>query len=51
MNGVDSIYATENDGIIEIFYNGSLIEKKFEEIREIFLDIEGTGYSFFARHI
>lgn len=49
MNGSDSIYAIEQDGVIKLIYNGSIIDKKFDEVREIFLEENGTGYAYFWR--
>lgn len=49
MNGTDSIYTIERDGIIEIVHNGSILDRKFDEIREIWLDTDGTGYVYFGR--
>jgi hypothetical protein len=40
MNGSDSIYAVERDGAIELIYNGVLMDRKFDEIREIFIEKE-----------
>ncbi|MBX9809758.1 hypothetical protein K2X92_05200 [Candidatus Gracilibacteria bacterium] len=49
MNGMNSMYAIEQDGYIGLVYNGVLINRKFDEIREIFLDKDGDGYVYFGR--
>ncbi len=49
MNGTDSIYAAEQDGSIELVYDGAIIDRKFDEIREIFLDADSSGYVYFGR--
>ena len=35
MNGNDSIYTIEHDNTIEVVHNGTLLDRKFDEIREI----------------
>lgn len=49
MNGMNSMYAIEQDWYIWLVYNGVLINRKFDEIREIFLDKDGDGYVYFGR--
>lgn len=49
MNGTDYIYAIDNQWVIELIHNGSVIDRKFDEIREIFLDRDGGGYVYFGR--
>lgn len=49
MNGTDSIYAVEKDGAIELIYDWAVIDRKFDEIREIFLDADSGGYVYFGR--
>ncbi len=49
MNGTESIYAIERDGMIEIIHNGAIIDRKFDEIREVYLDSDGGGYAYFGR--
>ncbi len=49
MNGNSSIYAVEQNGYIELVYNGKIIDRKFDEIREIFLDRESDEYTYFGR--
>lgn len=49
MNGTESIYAAEHDNTIELIHNGSILDRKFDEIREIFLDRDGGGYVYFGR--
>ena len=49
MNGMNSMYAIEQDWYIWLVYNGVIINRKFDEIREIFLDRDGDGYVYFGR--
>lgn len=49
MNGMNSMYAIEQDWYIWLVYNGVIINRKFDEIREIFLDKDGDGYVYFGR--
>jgi len=49
MNGTDSIYAVHQDGIVELISNGSILNRKFDEIREVFLDRDGGDYVYFGR--
>ncbi|MBX9809331.1 hypothetical protein K2X92_03015 [Candidatus Gracilibacteria bacterium] len=49
MNGNNSIYKINQDGSIRIVYNGIVLDRKFDEIREIFLDQESNGFVYFGR--
>lgn len=49
MNGTESIYTSEHDNAIELVQNGTILDRKFDEIREIFLDRDGGGYTYFGR--
>jgi hypothetical protein len=49
MNGTESIYAVGRDGIVELIHNGAILDRKFDEIREIYLDTDGGGYTYFGR--
>ena len=49
MNGTERIYAVERNNVIELIYNGVFIDRKFDEIREIFLDRDGGGFAYFGR--
>ena len=49
MNGTESIYAVERDGAVEIIHNGVILDRKFDEIREVYLDADGGGYVYFGR--
>ncbi len=49
MNGNSSIYAVEQNGYLELIYNGKIIDRKFDEIREIYLDRESDDYTYFGR--
>ena len=42
MNGNNSIYKINQEGSIRIVYNGIILDRKFDEIREIFLDQESN---------
>ena len=49
MNGNNSIYTIEHDGNIEIIYNGKLLDRKFDEVREIFIVKDSDGFVYFGR--
>lgn len=49
MNGNNSIYKINQDGSIRIVYNGIILDRKFDEIREIFLDQESNWFVYFWR--
>jgi hypothetical protein len=49
MNGTDSLYAIEKDGAVELIHNGTILDRKFDEIREVYLDTDGSGYVYFGR--
>lgn len=49
MNGTERIYAVERNNVIELIFNWAIIDRKFDEIREVFLDHDGSGYSYFGR--
>lgn len=49
MNGTESIYAVEQDSAIELIHNGAILDRKFDEIREIYLHADGGGYVYFGR--
>ncbi|MBC7498610.1 hypothetical protein H7170_03105 [Candidatus Gracilibacteria bacterium] len=49
MNGTESLYAVERDGMIELIHNGTILDRKFDEIREVYLDTDGGGYAYFGR--
>ena len=49
MNGTERIYAVERDGAVELIYNGTILDRKFDEIREIYLDPNSGGYVYFGR--
>lgn len=49
MNGNSSIYTIEENGYIELVFNGKIMDRKFDEIREIFLDRESDEYTYFGR--
>jgi hypothetical protein len=49
MNGNDSIYAIQHNWVIELIYNGKILDRKFDEIREIYIENEGPNYIYFGR--
>lgn len=51
INGNDYIYAIKNDddGSYSLIFNWVQIERKLDEIREIFLEKNSWGYSYFGR--
>lgn len=49
MNGNDSIYTIEHDSTIEVIHNGTLLDRKFDEIREIFIENESSNFIYFGR--
>lgn len=49
INGIDRIYAVEQDETISIIHNGILSDRKLDEVREIFLDTRAGGYVYFGR--
>lgn len=49
MNGTESLYAVERDGVVELIHNGTILDRKFDEIREVYLDTDGGGYVYFGR--
>ena len=49
MNGTESLYAVERDGAVELIHNGTILDRKFDEIREVYLDMDGGGYVYFGR--
>ncbi len=51
MNGVHNIYAIKNteDRSTSLVYDGSTLERKLDEVREIFLDGASSGFSYFGR--
>jgi hypothetical protein len=49
MNGNDSMYAIEHDTTIEVIHNGTLLDRKFDEIREIFIENESSNFIYFGR--
>lgn len=48
-NWSHSLYATETDSIKRMVYDGAVLKNQFEEIREVFLERNGSSYAFFAR--
>ena len=49
MNGNDSIYAVEHDGVMELIHNNKLLDRKFDEIREIFIERSNNAFVYFGR--
>lgn len=49
MNGNDGIYAIEHEWVIELIHNGKLLDRKFDEIREIFIENESANFVYFGR--
>jgi hypothetical protein len=49
INGIDSIYAVEQDGTISIIQNSTLSDRKLDEVREVFLGTRTGGYAYFGR--
>jgi hypothetical protein len=49
INGIDRIYAVEQDETISIIHNGTLSDRKLDEVREIFLGTRAGGYAYFGR--
>ncbi len=50
-NGSHSIYATEKDTIKTIIYDWAPLQKRFSEVREIFLEKSGNSYAYFAKPV
>lgn len=50
MNTSDVIYAIQNDdGSFSIVLNGMILERKLEEIREVFIEQNASGFAYFGR--
>lgn len=51
MNGNDTLYVIQNadDGSYSIIVNGTIMDRKLDEIREVFLDKNSNGFSYFGR--
>jgi hypothetical protein len=50
IDGTESIYAVERDGTIGIIQNGALLDRRLDEVREIWLDTRARGgYAYFGR--
>lgn len=51
MNGNDTLYAIKNpdDGSFSLVMNGTILERKLDEVREIFLEKNSSGFAYFGR--
>ncbi len=49
MNWIASIYTVENEGNIEIIHNWKILDRKFDEVREIFMEHNSDSFVYFGR--
>ena len=49
MNGTTSLYTIEKDGAIMLVQDGNTLDRRFDEVREVFLGERGSDYAYFAK--
>ena len=51
MNGIDTFYVVQNtdDKSYSVVMNGIIMDRKLDEIREVFLEKNSSGFAYFGR--